>query len=134
MIVKIKRRAFQKLHGSRRLPAFDLAWYAEFLLEIDLKNLPRKTGARLNFKIALMSLHIDPGPFCLTLEEFHFLIFFLFLLSQWRVLWEVFKVSWCLQGNIALSLFSDCVFLSFHVSVPHFISSFPFLFVSLSLL
>jgi hypothetical protein len=38
-----------------------LVWYAEFLLEIDLKILLRKTGARLNFKIALTSLHIDPG-------------------------------------------------------------------------
>jgi hypothetical protein len=37
------------------------AWYAEFLLEIDLKVLLRKTGARLIFKIALISLHIDPG-------------------------------------------------------------------------
>jgi hypothetical protein len=37
------------------------AWYAEFLLEIDLKTLLRKTGARLNFKITLISLHIDPG-------------------------------------------------------------------------
>jgi hypothetical protein len=35
------------------------AWYAEFLLEIDLKILLRKTGARLIFKIALTSLHID---------------------------------------------------------------------------
>ena len=34
---------------------------AEFLLEINLKNLPRKTGARLNLKIVLVSLHIDPG-------------------------------------------------------------------------
>jgi hypothetical protein len=39
----------------------DQAWYAEFLLEIDLKILPRKTGGRLNFKIALISLHIHPG-------------------------------------------------------------------------
>jgi hypothetical protein len=31
------------------------------LLEIDLKILLRKTGARLNFKIALISLHIDSG-------------------------------------------------------------------------
>jgi hypothetical protein len=37
------------------------AWYAENLLKIDLKILLRKTGARLNFKIALISLHIDPG-------------------------------------------------------------------------
>jgi hypothetical protein len=37
-----------------------LAWYAKFLLEISLKILLRKTGARLNFKIALISLHIDP--------------------------------------------------------------------------
>jgi hypothetical protein len=36
------------------------AWYAEFLLEIYLKILLIKTGARLNFKIALISLHIDP--------------------------------------------------------------------------
>jgi hypothetical protein len=36
------------------------AWYAELLLEMDLKILLRKTGARLNFKIALISLHIDP--------------------------------------------------------------------------
>jgi hypothetical protein len=42
-----------------------LAWYAEFLLEIDLKILLRKTGARLIFKIAIKSLHIDPG-FCIT--------------------------------------------------------------------
>jgi hypothetical protein len=41
---------------------WDLAWYAEFILEINLKILLRKTGARLNFKIALISLHIDPGP------------------------------------------------------------------------
>ncbi len=39
----------------------DQAWYAEFMLEIDLKFLLRKTGARLNFKIALTSLDIDPG-------------------------------------------------------------------------
>jgi hypothetical protein len=37
-----------------------LAQWAEFLLEMDLKILLRKTGARLNFKIALISLHIDP--------------------------------------------------------------------------
>jgi hypothetical protein len=30
-----------------------LAWHAEFLLEINLKVLLRKTGARLNFKISL---------------------------------------------------------------------------------
>jgi hypothetical protein len=35
---------------------------AEFLLEINLKILLRKTGARLKFKIALISLHIDPEP------------------------------------------------------------------------
>jgi hypothetical protein len=39
----------------------DQAWYAEFVLEINLKILLTKTGARLNFKIALISLHIDPG-------------------------------------------------------------------------
>jgi hypothetical protein len=38
-----------------------LAWYAELLLEMNLKILLRKTGARLNFKIALKSLHIDPA-------------------------------------------------------------------------
>jgi hypothetical protein len=37
-------------------PAQDLA-----LLEIDLKILLRKTRARLNFKIALISMHFDPG-------------------------------------------------------------------------
>jgi hypothetical protein len=37
-------------------------WFAEFLLKMDLKILLRKTGARSNFKIALVSLHIDPGP------------------------------------------------------------------------
>jgi hypothetical protein len=36
------------------------AWYAEFLLEIIHKILLRKTGVKLIFKIALMSLHIDP--------------------------------------------------------------------------
>jgi hypothetical protein len=36
------------------------SWYAEFLREIDLKILLRKTVARLNFKITLMSLQIDP--------------------------------------------------------------------------
>jgi hypothetical protein len=35
------------------------ARYAELLLEINLKILLRKTGARLNFKIALIYLHID---------------------------------------------------------------------------
>jgi hypothetical protein len=48
---------FPDLWCSRRL---ELAWYAEFLLEIDLKILIIKTGARLNFKIALTSLHIWP--------------------------------------------------------------------------
>jgi hypothetical protein len=42
------------------LRLWGLAWYAEFLLEIDLKILLRKTRARLNFKVALISLHIDP--------------------------------------------------------------------------
>jgi hypothetical protein len=37
-----------------------LAWYAEFLLEINLIILLRKTGARLIFKIALISLQIGP--------------------------------------------------------------------------
>jgi hypothetical protein len=39
-----------------------LAWYAEFLLEIDLKFLLGKAASRLNFKIVLISLHFDPGP------------------------------------------------------------------------
>jgi hypothetical protein len=37
------------------------AWYAEFLLEINLKILISKTGAGLNLKIELISLLIDPG-------------------------------------------------------------------------
>jgi hypothetical protein len=52
----------------------DLAWYAEFLLEIDLKILLRKIGARLIFKIALISLHIDlvPRPLSkLSIEKRH---------------------------------------------------------------
>jgi hypothetical protein len=47
-----------------RLTEYNLdlqAWCAKFLLEIDLKILLRKTGARQNFKIALISLHIDLG-------------------------------------------------------------------------
>jgi hypothetical protein len=44
-----------------------LAWYAEFLLEVDLKILLRKTGARLIFKIALISLHIDPAGASFTM-------------------------------------------------------------------
>jgi hypothetical protein len=36
------------------------AKFAEFLLEIDQKILPRKIGAGLNFKITLASLHINP--------------------------------------------------------------------------
>jgi hypothetical protein len=44
-----------------------LGWYAEFLLEIDHKIILRKTGARLNFKIALISLHVEPGLVCLVL-------------------------------------------------------------------
>jgi hypothetical protein len=37
-----------------------LAWCAEFLLEIDLKILLGKTGARLILKIDLVTLYIDP--------------------------------------------------------------------------
>jgi hypothetical protein len=33
------------------------------LLEIDLKILLRKAGARLNFNTALISQHIDPDEF-----------------------------------------------------------------------
>jgi hypothetical protein len=36
-----------------------LVWYAEFLLEINLKILLINTGARLIFKIALISQHVD---------------------------------------------------------------------------
>jgi hypothetical protein len=36
-----------------------LAWHAEFFLEIDLKILLEKTGARSNFKIGLISLHTE---------------------------------------------------------------------------
>jgi hypothetical protein len=63
---------WQKPHFSKMVSGFILknqnrrvllngAWYAEFLLEIDLNILLRKTGARLNFKMALISLHIHPG-------------------------------------------------------------------------
>jgi hypothetical protein len=38
----------------------DQAWNAELLLEMELKILLRKTGARLILKIALMFLHFDP--------------------------------------------------------------------------
>jgi hypothetical protein len=47
----------------------DEAWYAEFLLEMDLKILLRKIGARLIFKIALISLHIDPALICYFMEK-----------------------------------------------------------------
>jgi hypothetical protein len=40
----------------------NLARYAEFLLEINLKILLRKTGPRLNLKFTLKSLHIHPEP------------------------------------------------------------------------
>jgi hypothetical protein len=45
-----------------------LAWYTEFLLEINLKILLRKTRTRIIFKIELISLHIDSGQF-LALEK-----------------------------------------------------------------
>jgi hypothetical protein len=45
-----------------KVSALGLAWCAEFLLETDLQILLRKTGTRLNLKIVLISLHIDPGP------------------------------------------------------------------------
>jgi hypothetical protein len=57
-----KRSGHDSIIISNNSPT--LAWYAEFLLEIHLKVLLRKTGARLNFKIALISLHIDPGLIC----------------------------------------------------------------------
>jgi hypothetical protein len=43
------------------------AWYAEFLLEMDLKILLGKTGARLNFKIAIISMHFDLDPHCISI-------------------------------------------------------------------
>jgi hypothetical protein len=46
---------------DRVIHHLELAWYAEFLVEIDLKNLLRKTVTRFNLKIILISLHIDPG-------------------------------------------------------------------------
>ncbi len=46
-------------HVVVRVTILCLAWYAEFLLEIDLNIIIRKTAERLNFKIALISLHID---------------------------------------------------------------------------
>jgi hypothetical protein len=39
----------------------DQAWQVEFLHKVDLKILLIKTGSNLNFKIALISLHIDPA-------------------------------------------------------------------------
>jgi hypothetical protein len=45
----------------------DQAWYAEFLLEIDLKILLRKTEARLNLRIAPISFHFDPRLVCFIL-------------------------------------------------------------------
>jgi hypothetical protein len=42
-------------------PYLDQAWYVEFLLEIDLKNLLGKTGVRLILKTELIFLNIDPG-------------------------------------------------------------------------
>jgi hypothetical protein len=38
-----------------------LAWYAEFLLKIDLQILLITAGAILNLKIALIFLHVDPA-------------------------------------------------------------------------
>jgi hypothetical protein len=38
----------------------ELAWHAEFLLQINLKIFLRKTGARFKFKIPLITLRIDP--------------------------------------------------------------------------
>jgi hypothetical protein len=49
-----------------------LAWYAEFLLKINLKILPRKTGTRLNFKIAFISLHIYPFWDCWHYDNWMF--------------------------------------------------------------
>jgi hypothetical protein len=37
-----------------------LGWYVLFLLKINLDFLLRKTGASLNYKIELGSLHISP--------------------------------------------------------------------------
>jgi hypothetical protein len=64
------------LSFSKRIEAIikamgELAWYAEFLLVIIPKNFLRKPGARLNFKIALISLHIDPGEACPIKEKFN---------------------------------------------------------------
>jgi hypothetical protein len=47
------------LRPGENIPGFR-AWYAEFLLEIDLKILLRKTGARLNLKTELIFVHIEP--------------------------------------------------------------------------
>ncbi len=41
--------------------------HAEFLLEINLKILLRKTGVRLNLKIELISLHIRLGSICIEI-------------------------------------------------------------------
>jgi hypothetical protein len=54
--------------------------YAESLLEIDLGILLRKTGARLNFKIALVSLHIHPKAMQVNYSN-HFLYLTMFIVN-----------------------------------------------------
>jgi hypothetical protein len=49
------------LRSTHKIQLQVLAWYAEFLLEIDLEVLHRKTGARLNIKITFIYVHFDPG-------------------------------------------------------------------------
>jgi hypothetical protein len=63
MVTVFQKRTFPILMSKTQVSFVKRhqAWYAEFLLEINLKILLRKTGARLIFKIAHMSLHIDPG-------------------------------------------------------------------------
>jgi hypothetical protein len=61
-VIKRSKNLKSKIDLKQELNVPVQAWYAEFLLEIDLKILLRKAGARLIFKIALISLHIDSGP------------------------------------------------------------------------
>jgi hypothetical protein len=50
----------EALAGQVTRSSRKLACYAEFLLDINLKILLRKTGVRLNLKIELVYLNIDP--------------------------------------------------------------------------
>jgi hypothetical protein len=51
------------------------ALYAECLLELNLKILLRKTGPRLNFKTALIFMHIDAGLNINSRQDLYFIVF-----------------------------------------------------------